>query len=426
MNEREEFDDQLKDEDYIVEESNEAERDSVKLYFKCIGLLPVLTRKEEEFLAKTIDIKKNELIQKLLKVPFVQRKIYELSEIFSKHPEKAQEIIDEDIDIQQIKEKFLKVSENVKKVMRRKKTPRELLRKIFDIPLKDELLSMFVDELEQFNLEVQKGIDIESVIGISNEDFNRKFQIIKSLFDEYIEAKNKLIESNLKLVVSIAKRYLGKGLSLEDLIQEGNIGLMKAVDKFEYVKGFKFSTYSTWWIRQAITRAIADNSKTIRIPIHVMDNVSKINKMYRELSMNSDFEPDLESISSNLNIPVEKITEIFTICKEPISIDMTCRDDESLLKEFIEDINSPNPYEEAVHHDLQELIDKMFNCLTDKEKEILMKRFGINEDKPRSLDEVSKIYSVSRERIRQIELRAMRKLKRLCRLKWLRDFIRES
>lgn len=402
--------------------------DSLNLYFKCISSFPVLSKNEEKNLAKTISDKKMELIKELLCIPFVQKKIYELSNVFSKNPEKAKEMLDdeEEIDIEQIKERFIKVSENIKKIMRRKKTTKEFLKKIFDIPLRDELTNMFVEELDKFRIEIIKGKNLQTVTGMANEEFLHHFRTIKQIFNEFTEAKNKMIESNLKLVVSIAKKYAGRGLNLEDLIQEGNIGLMKAVEKFEYKKGFKFSTYSTWWIRQSINRAIAEHSKTIRIPVHVIDNICKINKIYRELYQNSENEPDIEEISLNLNIPSDKITDFLAISKEPISIDMSLRDDDSLLKEFIEDMNSPNPYEEALHDDLKYLIEKVFSLLSKREKEILMRRYGINEDKPKSLDEVGKEFSVSRERVRQIELRAMRKLRRLCRLKWLREFIRES
>lgn len=414
------------EEDNNLEKTYEAQ-DSLKLYFKLIGSIPVLTREEEESLTCDIDRKKKELTEELLRIPFVQNKIISLSEIFIKNPQIAKDLLDEeDTDNEEIKKQFFCISESIKTIMRRKKNDREILKNFFHIPLRDEITVMLFEELEKlFNTALQ-GIDLSGYIGLSNDEFSITMQRIREIFHKFSSSKNRLIESNLKLVVSVAKRHTGRGLTLEDLIQEGNIGLIKAIDKFEYKKGFKFSTYATWWIRQAINRAIADHAKTIRIPVHILDNLCKVNKILKEKYQN-DREPDLEEIANTLQLSVEKIEEIFFITKEPISIDMTMgNSDATLLIEKLEDHNSPNPFDESFREELRDILLNIFKILSSREKEILIKRYGIYNQKPESLEQIGKELSISRERVRQIELRAIRKLRRSCAFNWLREFIKES
>ena len=242
---------------------------------------------------------------------------------------------------------------------------------------------------------------------------------------QILEAKKALIEANLRLVISIAKKYMGKGLSFSDLIQEGNIGLMRACDKFEYQRGYKFSTYATWWIRQAVTRAIADQSRTIRIPVHMVETINRITKTTRELVQELGREPVTEEIAYKVELPAEKVRSILKVAREPVSLETPIGDDEdSYLSDFIEDKTALSPLDAAIQNDLKAQIDKTLCTLNEKERKILRKRFGIGDDTaPQTLEEVGKEFEVTRERIRQIEVGAIRKLRHPSRNKWLREFI---
>ena len=313
----------------------------------------------------------------------------------------------------------------------------EVLRMTDDTDTADDLLIDIErddeeEEIENIDLSVPDGVSIEDPVRMYLKEIGKvplltaeeEVNLAKRMEDGDAEAKKRLAEANLRLVVSIAKRYVGRGMLFLDLIQEGNLGLIKAVEKFDYKKGYKFSTYATWWIRQAITRAIADQARTIRIPVHMVETINKLIRVQRQLLQELGREPYPEEIAKEMNLPVERVREIQKISQEPVSLETPIGEEEdSHLGDFIQDENVPVPVEAASFTLLKEQLAEVLDTLTEREQKVLRLRFGLDDGKARTLEEVGKEFEVTRERIRQIEAKALRKLRHPSRSRKLKDFI---
>ena len=307
---------------------------------------------------------------------------------------------------------------------------RMYLKEIGKVPLlsAEEEIDL-AQKMEEGNVAQEKIVILKNRIEESEdeaeiEDFRAEIKVLQKTVDIGADAKKRLAEANLRLVVSIAKRYVGRGMLFLDLIQEGNLGLIKAVEKFDYRKGYKFSTYATWWIRQAITRAIADQARTIRIPVHMVETINKLIRVSRQLLQELGREPSPEEIAEEMSMPVERVREILKISQEPVSLETPIGEEEdSHLGDFIKDDNVPVPADAAAFTLLKEQLEEVLGTLTEREQKVLTLRFGLEDGRARTLEEVGKEFNVTRERIRQIEAKALRKLRHPSRSRKLKDYL---
>jgi len=392
------------------EEEYDKTEDIVQAYFHSMGNISILTRNEEVELAKRLEEGK-EIIKRVVTTLPLYKKLEasldgkEEEDVNNSEKEKTDEALEMSLKV--LDNLMLKIEIAERKVARYG-TLKDL-KKIINQKKKQDINSI---QLNTISKEVQNEYKrVASEVGIKIDELKAKWDRITKARILVSEAKNELITRNLRLVVNVAKNYIGRGLSLLDLIQEGNIGLMKSIDKFDYKMGFKFSTYATWWIRQGITRALIDQTKTIRVPVHMMEFYNKVTRASRELTQQLGREPSKEEIAKRLEVSTGKVEGIFKSIQDPIALQTPIGDEDSKLEDFISDKDSPSPYSDTERNNVTEQILKVLNTLTPREEKIIRMRFGIGFDKDHTLEEVGRHFSITRERVRQIEAKALRKLK---------------
>jgi RNA polymerase primary sigma factor len=404
--------DTTEEEVLVSEEDEEYEKteDIVQAYFHSMGNISILTRNEEVELAKRFEEGK-EIIKGVITTLPLYKKLE--ASLDGKDEEDLNN--SEEGKTDKALEMSLKVLENL--MLRIEIAERKIarhgnlrdLKKLINEKKKQDINSI---QLNTISKEVRNEYKrVASEVGIRIDELKAKWDRITKARILVSEAKNELITRNLRLVVNVAKNYIGRGLSLLDLIQEGNIGLMKAIDKFDYKMGFKFSTYATWWIRQGITRALMDQTKTIRVPVHMMEFYNKVTRASRELTQQLGREPSKEEIAKKLEVSTGKVEGVFKSIQDPIALQTPIGDEDSKLEDFISDKDSPSPYSDTERNNVTEQILRVLNTLTPREEKVIRMRFGIGFDKDNTLEEVGRQFSITRERVRQIEAKALSKLK---------------
>ena len=460
--------------------------DPVGIYLKELGSFPLLTREGEVEIAKRIKRGQQEVLSVVINCPVAIREVInlgialragriEIREVTNEIDDDGPNVGEERVQKKRVLSLINKLQRGEERIrilrgelrLRNKEVPKKRIQekilkkrtKIFDafkrINLREKQINRILQKLKQWNIWMEKALwemkkyekvgmrpkDLEEMgriarnvkkkvgrmeveCGLSSNQIKETVRAIEKGEAEANEAKSEMVKANLRLVISIARRYLNRGLQFLDLIQEGNIGLMKAVDKFEYQRGYKFGTYATWWVRQAITRAIADQARTIRIPVHMNDIINKLNRTSRTLVQQMGREPTLEEIAEKMGMSLDKVQKVFKIAKRPISLETPMGEEEDgRLEDLIEDKEMISPQEAAISSNMAKRIQKVLSTLNEREEKILRMRFGIGEKHDHTLDEVGQVFELTRERIRQIEEKALRKLKHSSRADKLKSFI---